>query len=93
MQIRQDVADEPVAASDQARTRAVPAVLERMARYLVRPPIATDRLRQLEDGRLELQLKQAWRDGTMTFVFTPHELIERLIVVSFACDLFSRLKC
>ena len=28
--------------------------LERMARYLARPPIATHRLSQLDDGRLEL---------------------------------------
>jgi putative transposase len=28
--------------------------LARMARYLARPPIATDRLSQLDDGRLEL---------------------------------------
>jgi hypothetical protein len=38
--------------------------LERMGRYLARPPIATDRLSQLEDGRLELRLKRPWRDGT-----------------------------
>jgi len=30
------------------------AGLERIARYLARPPIATDRLSQLDDGRLEL---------------------------------------
>jgi hypothetical protein len=36
--------------------------LERMGRYLARPPIGTDRLSQLEDGRLELQLKRPWRD-------------------------------
>jgi hypothetical protein len=38
--------------------------LERMGRYLARPPVATDRLSQLEDGRLELRLKRPWRDGT-----------------------------
>ena len=38
--------------------------LERMARYLARPPIATDRLSRLDDGRLELRLKRPWRDGT-----------------------------
>jgi hypothetical protein len=53
--------------------------LERMARYLARPPIATDRLSQLYDGRLELRLKRPWRDGTTAFLFTPHELIERLV--------------
>jgi putative transposase len=50
--------------------------LERMARYLARPPIATDRLSQFDDGRLELRLKRSWRDGTAAFVFTPHEIIE-----------------
>ncbi len=55
------------------------AELERMARYLARPPIATDRLSQLDDGRLQLQLKRPWRDGTTAFLFTPHELIERIV--------------
>ena len=45
------------------------------------PPIATDRLSQLDDGRLELRLKRAWRDGTTAFVFTPHEIIERLVAI------------
>jgi hypothetical protein len=53
--------------------------LERMARYLARPPIATDSLSPLDDGRLELRLKRPWRDGTTAFVFEPHELIERLV--------------
>jgi hypothetical protein len=43
--------------------------LERMGRYLARPPIATDRLSMLDDGRLELRLKRPWRDGTTAFVF------------------------
>jgi hypothetical protein len=53
--------------------------LERMGRYLSRPPIATDRLSQLDDQRFELRLKRPWRDGTTAFIFTPHELIERLV--------------
>jgi len=55
--------------------------LERIARYLARPPIATERLSQLDDGRLELRLKRPWRDGTTAFVFTPHEIIERLVAI------------
>jgi Putative transposase len=55
--------------------------LERMARYLARPPIANDRLTRLDDGRLQLELKRPWRDGTTAFVFTPHELIERLVAL------------
>jgi hypothetical protein len=68
----------------QAATR-VPARdrdgLERMARHLARPPIANDRLTRLDDGRLQLELKHSWRDGTTAFVFTPHELIERLVAL------------
>ena len=48
---------------------------------LARPPIAGNRLTRLDDGRLELQLKRPWRDGMTSFVFTPHELIERLIAL------------
>jgi hypothetical protein len=68
----------------QAATRIAAnerAGLERIARYLARPPIATDRLSRLDDGRLELQLKRPWRDGTTAFVLTPHELIERLVTL------------
>jgi hypothetical protein len=46
-----------------------------------RPPIASHRLARLDDGRLELQLKRPWRDGTTAFVLTPHELIERLVAL------------
>ena len=53
--------------------------LERLVKYLARPPIAHDRLSELPDGRLMLRFKQAWRDGTTHAVFTPHELIEKLI--------------
>ena len=53
--------------------------LEHLVKYLARPPIANDRLTELPDGRLVLRFKQAWRDGTTHVVFTPHELIEKLI--------------
>jgi hypothetical protein len=53
--------------------------LEHLCRYLARPPIANERLQELPDGRLALRFKQAWRDGTTHIVFTPHELIEKLI--------------
>jgi hypothetical protein len=53
--------------------------LEHLCRYLARPPIANDRLQELPDGRLALRFKQAWRDGTIHIVFTPQELIEKLI--------------
>jgi len=53
--------------------------LEHLCRYLARPPIANDRLQELPDGRLALRFKQVWRNGTTHIVYTPHELIEKLI--------------
>lgn len=52
--------------------------LERLCRYVARPPVATGRLSKLADGRLLYQLKRRWRDGTTAILFTPDELIEKL---------------
>ncbi len=53
--------------------------LEHLARYLARPPIAVDRLSLLSDGRVALRFKRPFSDGTEAVVFTPFELIERLL--------------
>jgi hypothetical protein len=45
---------------------------------LVRPPFAQERLRLRSDGRIALELKTAWHDGTRHVVFEPLELLERL---------------
>ena len=45
---------------------------------LARPPVATERLSRLDDGRLLYRLKHRWRDGTTHAVFTPQELVEKL---------------
>ncbi len=52
--------------------------LERLCRYAARPPVATERLSRMEDGRLLYRLKHRWRDGTTHVVFEPPELLERL---------------
>jgi hypothetical protein len=52
--------------------------LERLARYVSRPPIASERLTELDDGRLCYELRHRWRDGTTHVVLEPEELIERL---------------
>ena len=57
--------------------------IERLARYIMRPPLSKERLEQRDDGRYELELKSAWRDGTCAFVFEPHELIARLVAAVF----------
>src|SRR5262244_3688249 len=41
-------------------------------------PFAQERLRLRSDGRIALELKTAWHDGTRELVFEPSELLERL---------------
>jgi Putative transposase len=52
--------------------------LERLCRYVARPPLASDRLEERTDGRLLLRLKTRWRDGTTHIAMERSELIERL---------------
>ena len=43
--------------------------LERLCRYVGRPPVASERLRALQDGRLLYELRHRWRDGTTHVAF------------------------
>ena len=52
--------------------------LEQLCRYLLRPAVAQDRLRLTEDGRVVLELKTSWADGTSHLVFDPLDLLARL---------------
>ena len=52
--------------------------LERLVRYGARPPIATERLSELPDGRILYRLRHRWRDGTTHVVFEPLDLVARL---------------
>jgi len=49
--------------------------LERMLRYMLRPPIAQGRLHEMADGKIALELKAPWDDGTCAIVFEPLELL------------------
>ena len=40
------------------------AGLERLCRYILRPPLAKDRLQRREDGNVVVGLKRVWSDGT-----------------------------
>lgn len=55
--------------------------LERLCRYIARPPVSTERLSKLGDGRLLYRLKRRWRDGTTHVVFQPLELVEKLAAI------------
>ena len=52
--------------------------VERLCRYLGRPPIAQERLSLRADGRVQYVMKKPWRDGTRALVFEPLDLIARL---------------
>jgi hypothetical protein len=52
--------------------------VERMCRYLTRPPIATDRLHRMDDGRYRFDMKRTWSDGTHAIVFEPLDLVARI---------------
>ena len=47
-------------------------------RYLLRPAVAQDPLRLTEDGRVVLELKTQWADGTSHLVFDPLDFLARL---------------
>jgi hypothetical protein len=55
--------------------------LEKLCRYIARPPVSTERLSQLPDGRLLYRLKRRWRDGTTHVVFERIELVEKLAAI------------
>jgi len=56
--------------------------LERLARYVHRPPLAYGRLHPLDHGDLAFALKTPWDDGTTHLVFTPLEFIGRLAALT-----------
>jgi len=57
-------ADVSAPAGDLAR-------LEHLCRYLLRPPIAQERLALTPDGRVLVTLKAEWHDGTTHLIFEP----------------------
>lgn len=54
------------------------AALERLCRYIARPPLSEDRLHRLPDGRYAVRLQTPYTDGTTHVLFQPHELMETL---------------
>jgi hypothetical protein len=57
------------------------AGLERLHRYILRPPLAKDRLQRRDDGSVVVGLKRVWSGGTSTLVFSPSELVERRVAL------------
>ncbi|MCC7171927.1 MAG: transposase [Planctomycetes bacterium] len=81
-----DATEEPIAEVCGINIHAAQVVdgrdrrrVERLCKYITRPPVAQERLERRPDGKLELSFKKAWRDGTRALVFEPHDLIARLV--------------
>jgi hypothetical protein len=55
------------------------AKLERLCRYITRPPVSTKRLSMTRNGRVRYKLKAPWRNGTTHVVFEPLDFIARLV--------------
>ena len=54
------------------------AGLERLCRYVTRPPLAAGRLQLIDADHLTFRLKTPWSDGTTHLLLSPLELIEKL---------------
>jgi len=52
--------------------------VERLCRYIARPPIATGRLSLTSQGQVRYTLKTPYRDGTTHVVFEPLDFMARL---------------
>jgi len=52
--------------------------LERLCRYVARPPLALERLSVTDEGKLRYALKHPYSNGTTHFLFEPLDLLARL---------------
>ena len=59
------------------RSAASNTGLERLCRYVARPPISQDRLELHGDGRVRLRFKAACKDGTHAVVLDPLAALDR----------------
>lgn len=55
--------------------------LEKLCHYLLRPPLAQERVELLPDGRVGLTLAHPWADGTRALFFGGVEFLEKLAVL------------
>jgi len=55
--------------------------LEAVCRYTLRPPVVRERLSVTGDGRVRLQLRHRWADGTTHLEWDPVDFLGRLAVL------------
>lgn len=56
------------------------AELERLCRYILRPPVAEQRV-EIKGDKILYHLKSVWKDGTKAIEFTGPEFIEKLVAI------------
>src|SRR5439155_23177107 len=56
--------------------------VEPLSPYVLRPPVAQERLALTPDGLVLVTLKSEWHDGTTHLLFTPVELLEKLAALT-----------
>jgi len=54
---------------------------EMLCRYILRPPLANERLHLMEDGTVNLEFKRPWKDGTRSIGLEPKALLTRLSAI------------
>jgi hypothetical protein len=52
--------------------------LERLCRYVLRPPLAVGRIERQDNGRIRVGMKRVWSDGTSALDLSPLEFVEKL---------------
>jgi hypothetical protein len=55
--------------------------LERLFQYLLRPPLAHDRLELMDSDRVRLRLKRPWRNGATHLELDPLSFLGRLVTL------------
>ena len=57
------------------------AALQKLASYIARPAISTERLTLQDSGDLIYRLKKMWRNGVEAVALSPYEFLERLVAL------------
>ena len=65
-----------------ARETALGHKLERLCRYISRPPVAERRLSLTSQGKVRYRLKTPYRDGTTHVIFEPLDFIAKLAALA-----------
>ena len=56
--------------------------LEKLLRYMTRPPFSEEHLQRTEFGKVRIKLKSPWRDGTTHIELTPFGVYRKISSVN-----------